>query len=126
MGQERLQRVAEEIKRIVGGIIHDELNDPRVGFVTITDVEITRDLHLAKISFSCLGSKKEVRDTQVGLSRSRGFIRRLLGQRMRLRYTPELSFRIDEGAKHSVEISRIIQEIKEKEAVKPTEEGPAL
>lgn len=115
MGQERVQRVAEEIKKEVGRIIHDELRDPRIGFITIIKVDLTRDCRFAKIYFSVLGSKKQLRDTQVALERSRGFIRKLLGQRMQLRYTPEIAFKLDEGPEYSIQISEILEKIKDKD-----------
>lgn len=115
MGQERVQRVAEEIKKEIGRIIHDELNDPRIGFVTITKVDLSRDCRFAKVYFSLLGSKKQLRDTQVGLARSGGFIRKLLAQRVKLRYTPEIVFKLDEGIEYSIHISEVIEKLKEKD-----------
>ncbi len=115
MGQERVQRVAEEIKKEIGRIIHDELNDPRIGFVTITKVDLSRDCRFAKVYFSLLGSKKQLRDTQVGLARSKGFIRKLLAQRVKLRYTPEIVFKLDEGIEYSIHISQVLEKLKEKD-----------
>lgn len=115
MGQERVQRVAEEIKKEIGRIIHDELNDPRIGFVTITKVDLSRDCRFAKVYFSLLGSKKQLRDTQVGLARSKGFIRKLLAQRVNLRYTPEIVFKLDEGIEYSIHISQVMERLKEKD-----------
>ncbi len=115
MGQERVQRVAEEIKKEIGRIIHNELNDPRIGFVTITKVDLSRDCRFAKVYFSLLGSKKQLRDTQVGLARSKGFIRKLLAQRVKLRYTPEIVFKLDEGIEYSIHISQVMERLKEKD-----------
>jgi ribosome-binding factor A len=115
MGQERVQRVAEEIKKEIGRIIHNELNDPRIGFVTITKVDLSRDCRFAKVYFSLLGSKKQLRDTQVGLARSKGFIRKLLAQRVKLRYTPEIVFKLDEGIEYSIHISQVLEKLKEKD-----------
>ena len=115
MSGARLQRVAEEIKKEVGGIIQEELNDPRIGFVTITRVEVSRDLRVAKIFFSHLGDKKKLRDTQVGLGQSRGFIRKLLGERIKLRYTPEIIFKFDENIEYSIHISELLDKIKNKD-----------
>ena len=115
MGQERVQRVAEEIKKEIGRIVHDQLSDPRIGFVTITKVDLSRDCRFAKVYFSLLGSKKQLRDTQVGLARSKGFIRKLLAQRVKLRYTPEIVFKLDEGIEYSIHISEVIEKLKEKD-----------
>ncbi|MBN3039271.1 MAG: 30S ribosome-binding factor RbfA [Candidatus Omnitrophica bacterium] len=114
MGQERTQRVAEQIKKVIGGIIHDDLGDPRIGFVTVTKVELSRDLRVAKVYFSLLGSEKQLRDTKIGLKRSSGFIRKLLGERIKLRYTPEIIFKVDAGIEHSIHISEILSNLQEK------------
>jgi ribosome-binding factor A len=123
MSHSRLERVAEELKREIGKIIQDELNDPRVGFVTITKVELTRDLRNAKVHFSLYGTEKQLRDTKIGLKRSAGFIRSLVGKRIRLRYTPEISFVVDEGAKHSIKISQVLQSIKDEKKEDEHESG---
>lgn len=112
MGQERINRVAEEIKKEVGRIIHDELKDPRIGFVTLTEVKLSRDLHLARVYFSLLGTEKQLRDTQIALARSAGFIRKLLAKRMNLRYTPEVVFKLDKGIEYSIHISEVIDQLK--------------
>lgn len=115
MGQERVQRVAEEIKKEIGNIVHDELKDPRIGFVTITKVDLSRDCRFAKVYFSLLGNKKQLRDTQVGLARSTGFTRKLLGQRLKLRYTPEIIFKLDKSVEYSIHISEVLEKIKHKD-----------
>lgn len=115
MSTARIERVAAEIKKKIGQILQEELNDPRVGFVTITKVDLSRDLHLAKVYFSHLGPKKELRDTQVGLERSAGFIRKLLGQRLKIRYTPEIVFKLDRNIEYSVHIAEVLEKIKDKD-----------
>jgi len=115
MSQERMQRVNEQMRKEIGKIIHDQLKDPRIGFVTITKVDVTADLRLARVYFSVLGTKKQQRDTQVGLSRSAGFIRKTVGQKMKLRYTPEVMFRPDKSAEYSIRISEVLDKIKEKD-----------
>lgn len=120
---QRVQRVAEEIKQEIGKIIHDELKDPRIGFVTITKVDLSPDLRYASVYFSVLGTKKESRDTQVGLARSAGFVRKLLGRRMKLRYTPQVTFRLDESAEYSIRISKVLEKIKNKDKSNERESG---
>jgi len=120
---QRVQRVAEEIKQEIGKIIHDELKDPRIGFVTITKVDLSPDLRYASVYFSVLGTKKESRDTQVGLTRSAGFIRKLLGRRMKLRYTPQVTFKLDESAEYSIRISEVLEKIKNKDKSNEREAG---
>ncbi|MBU3934206.1 MAG: 30S ribosome-binding factor RbfA [Candidatus Omnitrophica bacterium] len=120
---QRVQRVAEGIKQEIGKIIHGELKDPRIGFVTITKVDLSPDLRYASVYFSLLGTKKELRDTQVGLARSAGFIRKLLGRRMKLRYTPQVAFRLDEGVEYSIRISEVLEKIKNKGKSNEPESG---
>ncbi|MFH0912695.1 MAG: 30S ribosome-binding factor RbfA [Candidatus Omnitrophota bacterium] len=120
----RYERVAEAIRREVGVILQEELNDPRLGFVTITQVEMTPDLKYAKVFFSVLGSDEQRAKTKSALDSSLGFIRRLIAQRIRLRFTPEISFYEDRSAEYSVRIEEALGEIhrlKESEApcIKP-------
>lgn len=114
MSTARIERVAEEIKKEIGHILLEELKDPRVGFVTITKVDLSRDLHVAKVYFSYLGPKKELRSTEVGLARSSGFIRKLLGQRIKIRYTPQIVFKLDQGIEYSFRILEVLEKIKDK------------
>ena len=108
----RCEKVAHAIKREVSLIIHDELKDPRLGFVTITNVTVTPDLQHARIFFSVLGQDQEYERTQQALDSALGFIRRLIGQRIELRFVPELSFHQDRTGEYSVRIEEILQEIK--------------
>jgi len=109
----RCEKVASAIQREVSTIIHDELNDPRLGFVTITRVELTEDLRYAKIFFSVLGGEKEYTKTRKALDSALGFIRRLIAQRIQLRFAPELMFREDKTGEYSVRIQQVLDEIKE-------------
>jgi ribosome-binding factor A len=108
----RYEKVAHAIKREVSIIIHDELKDPRLGFVTITQVTLTPDLQHAKIFFSVLGKDQEYARTHEALDSALGFIRRLIGQRIKLRFVPEISFHEDRSSEYSVRIEEILQEIK--------------
>lgn len=111
----RVDRVAEAIKREISNIIHDELKDPRIGFVTITRAEITQDLRYAKIFYSILGSAKEEDNTQKAIESAKGFIKKLIGDRIKLRFTPELSFHLDKSAEYSQRIQEQLDKIKELE-----------
>ncbi|MBM3246698.1 MAG: 30S ribosome-binding factor RbfA, partial [Candidatus Omnitrophica bacterium] len=82
----RCEKVAEAIKKEVSLIIHDELKDPRLGFITITRVEVTADLRQAKIFFSVLGKDEDYKKSKDALDSALGFIRRLIGQRISLRF----------------------------------------
>ena len=109
----RVDRVAEAIRKEVSMIIHDEIEDPRLGFVTITRVELSADLRNAKIFFSVLGSEKEQNNTKLALESGLGFIRRLIAQRIQLRFTPELRFIQDKSCEYSMHIQQELDKIKE-------------
>ena len=109
----RQEKVQEALKRHVSGIIQSELKDPRLGFVTITKAEITKDLSYAKIFFSVLGKDEAYKKTKEALDSSMGFIRRLIAQRMQLRITPEITFKEDRTGEYSVRIEEVLNQIKE-------------
>ncbi|HAJ56942.1 MAG TPA: 30S ribosome-binding factor RbfA [Candidatus Omnitrophica bacterium] len=114
----RADKVAEEIKREVGMIVQQEVRDPRLGFTTITHVELTPDLRFARIFFSVYGDQKQWEDTQSALEHAAGFIRRILGERLGLRYVPEILFKIDHSSEYSIAIEQRLEDInKDKEAV---------
>ena len=109
----RNEKVAEAIRKEVSTILQDELRDPRLGFVTITNVEVTPDLRYAKIFFSVLGNEEAYAKTKKALDSGLGFIRRLIAERIQLRLVPELSFREDKSSEYSVRIQEVLDEIKE-------------
>ena len=114
MSQLRAHRVAEQMKKELGDIITRKIKDPRVGFVTITDVEVTGDLQQAKIYISVLGNEEERQDTLVGLAKAKGFIRSEIGKRIRLRKTPELSFEMDETIEQRNRIETLLRQLNDK------------
>ena len=109
----RVEKVAQAIKREISNIIHDELKDPRIGFVTITGVDLTKDLRIAKIYYSVLGDVNEKDKTSAALKNAKGFMRRLLGQRLELRYAPEINFKEDRSIEYSLHIERELDKLKE-------------
>ena len=111
-GKMRPERVQEALRQEVSRIIHDEIRDPRLGFITITNVELTKDLRYAKVHFSVLESDKK-RLTLKGLNSSKGFIKRLIGERLRLRFMPEISFRLDESMEKTQHIYDVFRKIEE-------------
>jgi len=108
----RFEKVAETLKKEISNIIHDELKDPRLGFVTITRVELTKDLRYAKVFFSVLGKEDEHERTKAALDSALGFIRRLIAQRVKLQFVPEIVFKEDRSGEYSTRIEEILQEIK--------------
>lgn len=109
----RSDKVAEVIRQEVSKIIHNELNDPRLGFVTITRVEMTLDMRYAKIFFSVLGSKEEHFKTKKALDSALGFIRRMIAARIQLRFAPEIAFKEDKSTEYSIRIEEVLNQIKE-------------
>ncbi|MFH1678759.1 MAG: 30S ribosome-binding factor RbfA [Candidatus Omnitrophota bacterium] len=109
----RHDKVVSALKREISSIIHDELKDSRLGFATIVRVELTDDLRFARIYFSVLGGEKEQKATQEALEGATPFIRCLAGQRLSLRFVPEISFRIDRSIEYSIRIQKELDSIKE-------------
>lgn len=110
--QQRVQRVREAVKQEAGDIIQ-QMKDPRIGFVTVTDAEVSRDLRHVKIFVSVLGDEETKRTSFEGLERATGYIRSEIGQRIRLRHTPEIIFRWDESIERGARISKLLQDLKE-------------
>ncbi|MCX7662003.1 MAG: 30S ribosome-binding factor RbfA, partial [Candidatus Omnitrophica bacterium] len=88
----RYARVASQIKKEISNILHDDLKDPRIGFITVTRIELSPDLRFARIFYSVFGSPQEKTNTAKGLENATGFIRRLVAQRMNLKFVPEITF----------------------------------
>jgi len=109
----RSERVAEAIRRLASEIIHGQLRDPRIrGLVTVTKVETTPDLRLAKIYYTamCDGKKRELLGR--GLKSAKGYIRRRIAEELKLRYAPEILMKIDEVVEHSQKIDKILHKLK--------------
>lgn len=109
----RLERVAMALKKEISVIIHDELKDPRVGFITITKIELSADLRHAKVFYSVLGKEDEHKKTKEALQSASGFIRRELAHRVLLRFVPEIIFREDRSSEYSIKMQKLFDEIKE-------------
>lgn len=112
MSNYRINRISEEIRKEVSDIIRNSVKDPRISQLTsIVRTEVTGDLHYAKIYISVLGSEEERKETFEGLKQASGFIRRELGSRLDIRYTPELQFISDHSIEYSVEINKKLNEL---------------
>ncbi len=124
----RTERLGEEIREEVARMIVGELKDPRIGFVTVTRVALGPDLKVARIFVGVLGTDKQRQASLAGLKQASGFLRRALGQRLRLRHTPEILFQYDEGLEASDRVAKLLDEIRAPappaDAAAP-EEGPA-
>lgn len=116
MATERVHKVEEMIRQEVAVILQRELKDPRVGFVTVTRVKVSSDLQHAVVYFSMLEGRGSPAETEAGLKSAQGFVRRLLGDRLRLRVTPEVSFRMDPSVAETIRISKLLGDLKRPEA----------
>ncbi len=112
MARQRTQRVAEEIKKEVSDIMRMELKDPGLmKLISVTDVEVTRDLGYARVYVSIYGEAKEQGDILKVLEKATGFIRTELGKRIRLRHTPELQFRLDRSMEYGDHINKVLKNL---------------
>ncbi|NMB21046.1 MAG: 30S ribosome-binding factor RbfA [Firmicutes bacterium] len=106
---DRLGRLAEEIKRELSSIIATEVKDPRLGMISITEVNVSRDLSWAKVYYSQLGSEEEREQTLEGLNRAKGFVRTELAKRLRVRHTPEIIFQFDPSLERGAKMDALLR-----------------
>lgn len=110
----RSQRVSDLIREEIADIIMNKVKDPRLGFVTVTGAKITEDLKIATIYLSIL--KEEEKETTIEmLNSAKGFIRAELAKRLKMKFIPSLTFRIDESLEYGVRIERLLKEIKKED-----------
>lgn len=107
----RSDRVQTLLQRELSDIIHRSLKDPRVRFCTVAQVALSPDLKYADIQISVIGDKKQKQRTLAGLKSASGFLRREVGHRIGLRYTPELRFTLDESVDHLMKIDHLLKQI---------------
>lgn len=111
MQGKRLDRVNQLIKEEISLLLQRELKDPRLGFVTVTEVETSKDLRQAKVFVSVLGDEAQWTASLTALASARGFIRNWLRQHLDLRVTPELDFRADRSMQHAARIQELLKEL---------------
>ena len=111
MQGKRLQRVNQLIKEELSGLLQRELKDPRLGFVTVTEVETTKDLRGAKVYVSVLGTDAEWKASLAALDSAKGFIRNWLREHLDLRVTPTLDFRPDRSMQHAANIQVLLKQL---------------
>ncbi len=107
---ERSQRVASQLKRELADLIRFELKDPRLGWVTVDDVEVSRDLSVAKVYISSL-EDAQLEANLEALNKAASFLRRELGKRMKLRVVPELRFYRDTAIEHGLKMTKLLDQI---------------
>ncbi len=109
----RTDRLGHQIRVELAELIAREVKDPRIGFATITRVELSADLYHARVFVSVMGTTEEQQNTLEGLSSAAGFLRREIGRRLGLRRSPELTFVLDQGAEAGKKIETILQKLHE-------------
>jgi len=105
-----MRRVNERIREVLGEAIATELKDPRIGFVTVTDVDTSPDLRAARVYVSVLGTEEEREGSLAGLRSSHGFLQSKIAGAMRMKRTPTLTFEYDESVDRGDRISRLLGE----------------
>ena len=112
----RPDRVADQIRQELSELLtRGEVHDPGIGFITLTRVQVSPDLQMARVFYTTLGDSKARRDTARALERATPFFRRQIGSRLRLRRVPELEFRFDESIAHQDRIEQILRDLHEEE-----------
>lgn len=106
---ERTDRIAGEMQKEIADIIRNNIKDPRLpGLVSVTAVRVTKDLRYAKVYVSVFGNDSEKQEAIKALKHAAGYVRHEVGQRIQLRYTPEITFMLDDSIEHGMHISRLI------------------
>jgi ribosome-binding factor A len=113
MPSRRQRQVGELLHQEISRIIQFETKDPRLGFVTVTGVDVSPDLRQARVYVTVLGDRTEVKSTLTGLTSAAGYFRRQLGQVLSLRYIPELNFKLDTSLEYGMHIEALLDDIKE-------------
>jgi ribosome-binding factor A len=109
MTGDRMRRVDEAMREVLGAAITSELKDPRVGFITVTAVDTSPDLRQARVFVSVLGTKSERRRSLQGLQSAHGFLQRRVADELRLKHTPTLDFAYDDTAENAARINELLR-----------------
>ncbi|AQS59336.1 30S ribosome-binding factor RbfA [Desulforamulus ferrireducens] len=115
----RPERMAEAIKKEIADLLRNDIKDPRLGFVTITGVEVTRDLSYAKVFVSVMGKEDQRKESIEILQKAAGYFRSEIGRRIKVRHAPELIFKLDVSLDHGTRIMELLHEINNPEDKTP-------
>ena len=110
MAGDRMRRINEVMREVIGSAIASDLEDPRIGFVTVTSVETSPDLRSARVYVSVLGDADEREATLAALRSSHGMLQAAIARGARMKYTPKLTFRYDEGPERGVRLARLLED----------------
>ena len=123
MSSQRAGRVQEAIRQEISVIVQNHIKDPRIGFLTITKVELSKDLRHARVFFSVLGEAKDKHLALKGLNSAKGYIKGLLADKIKMRFMPEIVFKIDESVQYANQIFDILDKIKKEKADGKSDSG---
>lgn len=110
MAGDRMRRIDQVMREVIGSTIASELEDPRIGFVTVTAVDTSPDLRSARVYVSVLGDEDEREATLAALRSSHGILQAAIARRARIKYTPKLSFHYDEGPERAARLERLLED----------------
>jgi len=115
MTRKRVRKLAELLKEEISEILLKEVKDPRIGFVSLTEVKVSGDLKHAKVFVSVYGKDEEKEGTMKGLEEATGYIRKLVGDRITTYHTPEIIFKYDDSIEHGVYMSQLIEKVRKED-----------
>jgi ribosome-binding factor A len=118
----RSEKVADLIQKEVSGMLIKGIKDPRIGFVTVTRVAVSEDCRVAKVYFSVMGSADEQHRSLEGLNSAKGYVRKELGRRLRLRYTPDVVFQFDPSIEYAIHIEEVFHHLRKEREKKESED----
>ncbi|HBK53115.1 30S ribosome-binding factor RbfA [Syntrophomonas wolfei] len=124
MSKRRQERMSVEIMRVLSQIIQEEIKDPRIEFknLSITRIDLSNDYSHARVNISILGDEVQREEAMKALQKAKGYIRSALAQQLKVRHAPELEFRLDRSIEHGIRISSLLEEIREEEEAKGSNE----
>jgi ribosome-binding factor A len=109
-GGDRMRRIDEVMRKVIGSAIASDLEDPRIGFVTVTSVDTSPDLRSARVYVSVLGDEEEREATLAALASSHGKLQAAIAREVRIKHTPTLTFRYDESLERAIRLSRLLED----------------
>lgn len=115
----RTEQVGDEIQRVLGDIIQNEVKDPGVGFATVTGVTMTPDLQRANVRISIMGDDNQRRESMRALERAKGFMRHRVGQEVPLRTVPQLVLHLDTSLDHAIRIGEVLRDLERERQERP-------
>ncbi len=123
MEGKRSDKVADLIQKEISQMLVKSVKDPRIGFITITRVTVSQDCRSARVYYSVAGTQAERESSMKGLDSAKGYVRKELGRRIRLRYTPEITFQFDPSIEYAIRVEELIQSIHHEKEPHGEEEG---